>query len=66
MGYIIKPPFSIKDKIPDEELALLTSAKHTSEKIKTSDNAKNIKLFILKGKFLNLLYWEYIILIPVR
>ena len=45
-----------KDKIPDGELVLLASAKHTSEKTKTSDSTKNIKLFILKGKLLNLRY----------
>ena len=69
MGYIIKPPFSIKDKIPDGELVLLISAKQISEKTKTSDNAKNIKLFILKGKLLNLRYWKTLIaifLIPAR
>ena len=62
MGYIIKPPFSIKDKIPDGELLLLASAKHTPEKTKVNvnvndnDNDKNIKIFILKGKCLNLRY----------
>jgi hypothetical protein len=56
MGYIIKPPFSIKDKIPDGELTLLVSAKLISEKTKTNDSTKNIKLFILKGKLLNLRY----------
>ena len=71
MGYIIKPPFSIKDKIPVGELVLLASAKHAPEKTKTNDNDndKNIKLFILKGKFFNLKYWEefiYTILIPTR
>jgi len=60
MGYIIKPPFSIKDKIPVGELVLLASAKHAPEKTKTNDNDndndKNIKIFILKGKCLNLRY----------
>ena len=71
MGYIIKPPFSIKDKIPVGELVLLASAKHAPEKTKTNDNDndKNIKLFILKGKYLNLRYYGTlisIILIPAR
>ena len=71
MGYIIKPPFSIKDKIPVGELVLLASAKHAPEKTKTNDNDndKNIKLFILKGKCLNLRYQRTlisIILIPAR